>query len=169
MPRCSRSRGLLTVPVAPCTRAQCACWRAQVIALAERGALFDPGPCMYMEKLAVGPQVGERDGLACGAARPCASCGAPACARDHARALCAAVALPVHACVHAPGVCYHWTVACTRMHAAGCLPACMVHHAQVDPESVSLDYSVRHNLKWVARALDKPVSDVTVLILDRPR
>ena len=23
-----------------------------VIALAERGALFDPGPCMYMEKLA---------------------------------------------------------------------------------------------------------------------
>lgn len=40
---------------------------------------------------------------------------------------------------------------------------------QVDPESVSLDYSVRHNLKWVARALDKPVSDVTVLILDRPR
>ncbi len=29
----------------------------QVIAVAERGALFDPGPCMYMEKLAVGPQV----------------------------------------------------------------------------------------------------------------
>ncbi len=29
-----------------------------VIAVAERGALFDPGPCMYMEKLAVGPQVG---------------------------------------------------------------------------------------------------------------
>lgn len=28
-----------------------------VIALAERGALFDPGPCMYMEKLAVGPEV----------------------------------------------------------------------------------------------------------------
>lgn len=28
-----------------------------VIALAERGALFDPGPCMYMEKLAVGPAV----------------------------------------------------------------------------------------------------------------
>lgn len=25
-----------------------------VIALAERGALFDPGPCMYMEKLAGG-------------------------------------------------------------------------------------------------------------------
>lgn len=25
-----------------------------VIAVAERGALFDPGPCMYMEKLAVG-------------------------------------------------------------------------------------------------------------------
>ena len=28
-----------------------------VIALAEQGALFDPGPCMYMEKLAVGPAV----------------------------------------------------------------------------------------------------------------
>lgn len=26
-----------------------------VIALAERGALFDPGPCMYMDKLAGGP------------------------------------------------------------------------------------------------------------------
>ena len=26
-----------------------------VIALAERGALFDPGPCMYMEKLAGEP------------------------------------------------------------------------------------------------------------------
>lgn len=40
---------------------------------------------------------------------------------------------------------------------------------QVDPESVSLDYSVRHNIKWVARALGKPVSDVTVMLLDRPR
>lgn len=28
-----------------------------VIALAEKGALFDPGPCMYMEKMAVGPEV----------------------------------------------------------------------------------------------------------------
>ena len=28
-----------------------------VIAMAERGSLFDPGPCMYMEKLAVGPAV----------------------------------------------------------------------------------------------------------------
>ncbi len=27
-----------------------------VIAVAERGAMFDPGPCVYMEKLAVGPQ-----------------------------------------------------------------------------------------------------------------
>lgn len=26
-----------------------------VIAVAEHGALFDPGPCMYMEKLAVRP------------------------------------------------------------------------------------------------------------------
>lgn len=29
----------------------------QVIALAERGTLYDPGPCMYMEKIAVGPGV----------------------------------------------------------------------------------------------------------------
>lgn len=28
-----------------------------VIALAERGAMFDPGPCVYMEKLAGGPEV----------------------------------------------------------------------------------------------------------------
>ena len=28
-----------------------------VVALAEKGALFDPGPCMYMEKLAFGPQI----------------------------------------------------------------------------------------------------------------
>ncbi|MGH9296283.1 MAG: class II fructose-bisphosphatase, partial [Acidimicrobiales bacterium] len=27
-----------------------------VISVAERGAMFDPGPCVYMEKLAVGPQ-----------------------------------------------------------------------------------------------------------------
>src|SRR5271169_720124 len=26
-----------------------------VIALAERGAMFNPGPCVYMDKLAVGP------------------------------------------------------------------------------------------------------------------
>ena len=27
-----------------------------VIAMAERGSMFDPGPCMYMEKIAVGPE-----------------------------------------------------------------------------------------------------------------
>ncbi|HVB06265.1 MAG TPA: class II fructose-bisphosphatase [Acidimicrobiales bacterium] len=27
-----------------------------VVALAERGSMFDPGPCVYMEKLAVGPE-----------------------------------------------------------------------------------------------------------------
>ena len=26
-----------------------------VIALSERGTMFDPGPCVYMEKIAVGP------------------------------------------------------------------------------------------------------------------
>lgn len=66
-----------------------------VIAMAERGALFDPGPCMYMEKLAVGPAV--------------------------------------------------------------------------DPWAVSLDFSVKQNLMNVGRCLNKPISDVTVLILDRPR
>src|SRR5919198_228887 len=30
-----------------------------VIALSERGSMFDPGPCVYMEKLAGGPQVGD--------------------------------------------------------------------------------------------------------------
>lgn len=66
-----------------------------VIAVAERGALFDPGPCMYMEKLAVGPQV--------------------------------------------------------------------------DPRRISLDYTVRHNLEAIANCLGKPIGDVTVLVLDRPR
>src|SRR5690606_15143926 len=27
-----------------------------VIALAERGSMFDPGPCVYMDKIAVGPE-----------------------------------------------------------------------------------------------------------------
>src|ERR687885_182678 len=27
-----------------------------VVALAERGSMFDPGPCVYMEKIAVGPR-----------------------------------------------------------------------------------------------------------------
>ena len=30
-----------------------------VIALAERGTMFDPGPCVYMEKVATGPEVAE--------------------------------------------------------------------------------------------------------------
>ena len=30
-----------------------------VIALAERGAMFDPGPCVYMEKLAAGPEIAD--------------------------------------------------------------------------------------------------------------
>lgn len=66
-----------------------------VIALAERGAMFNPGPAFYMEKLAVGPGV--------------------------------------------------------------------------DPRRVSLKHSVAHNLEAIANCLGKPVSDVTVLILDRPR
>ncbi|MEW5308086.1 MAG: hypothetical protein WDW38_000072 [Sanguina aurantia] len=66
-----------------------------VIALAGQGCMFDPGPCMYMEKLALGPGV--------------------------------------------------------------------------DPELVNLSFPIKHNLKWIARSLQKPISDVTVLILDRPR
>lgn len=66
-----------------------------VIALAERGAMFNPGPAFYMEKLAVGPAV--------------------------------------------------------------------------DPRRISLRYSVAHNLEAIANCLGKPVSDITVLILDRPR
>jgi fructose-1,6-bisphosphatase II len=30
-----------------------------VIAIAERGTMFDPGPCVYMEKIAVGPESAE--------------------------------------------------------------------------------------------------------------
>ncbi len=30
-----------------------------VIALAERGAMFDPGPCVYMEKIAGGPEIAD--------------------------------------------------------------------------------------------------------------
>src|SRR5256714_12405069 len=30
-----------------------------VIALSERGTMFDPGPCVYMEKLAGGPRIAD--------------------------------------------------------------------------------------------------------------
>src|ERR671922_2853742 len=30
-----------------------------VIALAERGTMFDPGPCVYMEKIAGGPEIAD--------------------------------------------------------------------------------------------------------------
>jgi fructose-1,6-bisphosphatase II len=30
-----------------------------VIALSQRGRMFDPGPCVYMEKIAVGPEAGD--------------------------------------------------------------------------------------------------------------
>src|SRR5260221_8200722 len=30
-----------------------------VIALAERGSMFDPGPCVYMEKIAGGPEIAD--------------------------------------------------------------------------------------------------------------
>ncbi len=31
-----------------------------VIAVSDRGTMFDPGPCVYMEKIAVGPEAAER-------------------------------------------------------------------------------------------------------------
>ena len=31
-----------------------------VIAVAERGTMYDPGPCVYMDKIAVGPERGRR-------------------------------------------------------------------------------------------------------------
>jgi fructose-1,6-bisphosphatase II len=34
-----------------------------VVALSERGSMFDPGPCVYMEKLAGGPQIADCLGL----------------------------------------------------------------------------------------------------------
>jgi len=39
----------------------------------------------------------------------------------------------------------------------------------VDPRRISLDYNVAHNLEAIANCLGKPVQDVTVLVLDRPR
>src|SRR5207249_5922148 len=30
-----------------------------VIGIAERGTMFDPGPCVYMEKIAVGPEAAD--------------------------------------------------------------------------------------------------------------
>ena len=65
-----------------------------VIAVSERGTMFNPGPCVYMEKLAVGPEA-----------------------------------------------------------------------AQV----IDLDAPVKANLEAVAKALGENVSDVTAMILDRPR
>jgi fructose-1,6-bisphosphatase II len=65
-----------------------------VIALAERGTMFDPGPCFYMEKLAVGPEAVGR---------------------------------------------------------------------------VSLELSVRENLREIARAKHSSVGELTAVVLDRPR
>ena len=65
-----------------------------VIAVSEKGTMFDPGPCMYMQKIAVGPDV------------------------------------------------------------KGC---------------IDINASYTDNLKWIARAKNENVRDLTVMILDRPR
>ncbi|CAN5199728.1 class II fructose-bisphosphatase [soil metagenome] len=65
-----------------------------VIAVSERGSMFDPGPCMYMEKVAVGPDAAE---------------------------------------------------------------------------VIDITASTTENLRAVARALGKQVSEVTAVVLDRPR
>ena len=84
-----------------------------VIALAEKGSLLDPGPCMYMEKLAVGPDVSfDKIGLQF-------------------------------------------------------VPLLFTESGRL--KDCSSRYSVRENLEQVAVDLEKPVSDVTVLVLDRPR
>ena len=42
-----------------------------MIAVSERGTMFDPGPCVYMEKIAVGPDaVGSIDITASPTAEP---------------------------------------------------------------------------------------------------
>jgi len=38
-----------------------------VIAVSDRGTMFDPGPCVYMEKIAVGPGCGEAIDIDCSA------------------------------------------------------------------------------------------------------
>lgn len=65
-----------------------------VVALAERGTMFDPGPCVYMEKIAAGPEAADE---------------------------------------------------------------------------IDLDAPIAENLKRLAKAKGGSVSDVTVMILDRPR
>jgi fructose-1,6-bisphosphatase II len=40
---------------------------------------------------------------------------------------------------------------------------------EIAPHLVSLDFTVQQNLAAVAKALSKPISDVTVMVLDRPR
>ena len=83
-----------------------------VIALAEKGTLLDPGPCMYMEKMAVGPDVNfERIGL----------------------------------------------------------QSAQMSKTRLWPHGCAYRYSVRENFEQIAMDLEKPVSDITVLILDRPR
>lgn len=67
-----------------------------VIALATQGSMLDPGPCMYMNKLAVGPKIAGRN-------------------------------------------------------------------------AVNIEHSVGENLRAVSLCLDKPLDEVTVVMLDRPR
>ena len=71
-----------------------------VIAIAESGALYDPGAAFYMDKLAVGPEVASR----------AARCG-----------------------------------------------------------GIDINESPTHNVHVIARALNKPIGDVTCVVLDRPR
>ena len=44
-----------TRSTAPRSRRSAAATRSSVIAVSERGTMFNPGPCVYMEKIAVGP------------------------------------------------------------------------------------------------------------------
>jgi len=67
-----------------------------VIAVAERGAMFDPGPCVYMDKIATGPAAAGRVAID---ASPTANLAAIAKAKDRAVSDLTAVVLdrPRHA------------------------------------------------------------------------
>lgn len=123
-----------------------------VIALAERGALFDPGPCMYMEKLAGEPcQAHIYTEEAMRQLPPQIKFAVSAWGSTHCTAAilepCAIVKLQTLAIINL----HH----CTGSHAS---LGCTAVGPEVNPHMVSLLYPVHRNLKAVATALNKPVS-----------
>lgn len=111
-----------------------------VIAVAERGSLFDPGPCMYMEKMAVGPIVNPR-----------------------AVSLNKSIASNLRAVAEAQGT--HPAPATSPPLMAGLLPA---NHFKHKP-CVKGGKRNTSSSCCVPGAPGKAMGDVTVVILDRPR